>query len=129
MPGPGRGIDPALRETGGCDQCGRRGGLTAGHSGGMTAGDSGGRSPAAGRRQWHARRTAVAALAAAAIIAGLVLGRHTLAESLQKLAGLDWTWFLLAIICEFVSLTATDVQLAGLGRVLPSDMGATREAS
>ncbi len=106
MPGPGRGIDPALRETGGRDQCGRRGGLTAGHSGGMTAGDSGGMSPAAGRRQWHARRAAVAALAAAAIIAGLVLGRHTLAESLQKLAGLDWTWFLLAIICEFVSLTA-----------------------
>src|SRR5260370_14611190 len=72
----------------------------------MTAGDSGGMSPAAGRRQWHARRAAVAELAAAVMIAGLVLGRQAVEDSLQKLAGLDWTWFLLAIICEFVSLTA-----------------------
>jgi uncharacterized membrane protein YbhN (UPF0104 family) len=59
-----------------------------------------------GQRQWNGRRVAVSVLAVAAIVAGIVVGRHTLAESLQKLAGLDWTWFLAAIAAECISLTA-----------------------
>ena len=45
-------------------------------------------------------------LAVSAITSGIILGRHTLAESLDELANLDWTWFLVAICCEAVSLTA-----------------------
>ncbi len=45
-------------------------------------------------------------MAVAAVIAGIVAGRHTLAESLQKLASLDWTWFVAAVACECVSLAA-----------------------
>jgi len=56
--------------------------------------------------QWNGRRVAVAVLAVAAIVAGIVLGRNTLAESLQQLTGLDWTWFLAAIACECISLAA-----------------------
>jgi putative heme transporter len=63
-------------------------------------------SATTGQRQRHGKRAAVALLAAGAIIAGIVIGRHTLAESLQRLTGLDWTWFLAAIGCEVVSLTA-----------------------
>ena len=63
-------------------------------------------STATGQRQAYGRRIAVAVLAAGAVTAGIVIGRHTLAESLSRLTGLDWTWFLLAIGCEFVSLTA-----------------------
>lgn len=59
-----------------------------------------------GQRWWHGRRAALTALAAAAIIVGIVAGRHTLAESLQKLTSLHWTWFLAAIACECVSLAA-----------------------
>ena len=59
-----------------------------------------------GQRQWHVKRIAVALLAAGAITAGIVIGRRTLAESLQRLTGLDWTWFLAAIACELVSLAA-----------------------
>ena len=71
-----------------------------------SAGDCGGMSAATGQRQWHVRRAAAAVLAIAAIAAGIVIGRHTLAESLRRLTGLDWTWFLAAIACECVSLAA-----------------------
>ena len=92
--------------------------MTAGDSGGRTAGGittdaggigadrGGGIMAAAVQRRWRGRHAAVAVLAAAGITAGIVLGRHTLAESLHKLAGLDWTWFLAAVACEFVSLAA-----------------------
>ena len=64
-------------------------------------------SAATGQRRRHVGpRAAVAALAAGAITAGVVIGRHTLAESLRRLGGLDWSWFLAAIACECVSLTA-----------------------
>ncbi len=59
-----------------------------------------------GQRNWRARQIAVTVLAVAAITTGVVLGRHTLAESLHKMAGLNWTWFLLAIVCECISLAA-----------------------
>jgi uncharacterized membrane protein YbhN (UPF0104 family) len=72
----------------------------------ITARDGAGPGTATGLRQRHAWRIAAAALAAAAVTTGIVLGRHTLAESLDKLAGLDWTWFLLAIAAECVSLAA-----------------------
>jgi uncharacterized protein (TIRG00374 family) len=79
--------------------------MTAGDSRGMTGSESD-MPTATRRRRWRARQIAVAVLAAAAITTGIVLGRHTLAESLHKLAGLDWTWFFLAIACECVSLAA-----------------------
>jgi putative heme transporter len=63
-------------------------------------------SATTGQRQRQGRRAAMAVLAAAAITAGIVVGRHTLTESLQRLTGLDWTWFLAAIGCECVSLAA-----------------------
>jgi len=63
-------------------------------------------STTTGQRQRHGKRVAVALLAAGAIIAGIVIGRHTLAQSLRRLTGLDWTWFLAAIGCELVSLAA-----------------------
>ena len=61
---------------------------------------------APGHRRSRGWRAAMVALAAAAIASGIAVGRHTLAESLQRLTGLDWTWFLAAIISECVSLTA-----------------------
>jgi uncharacterized membrane protein YbhN (UPF0104 family) len=63
-------------------------------------------SATTGQRQRNGKRAAVVLLAAGAITAGIVIGRHTLAESLQRLTGLDWTWFLAAIACEFISLIA-----------------------
>jgi putative heme transporter len=72
----------------------------------MTSADNSDSMTTTGQRQWNGRRTAVAVLAAAAVVAGIVLGRHTLAESLQKLTGLDWTWFVAATACECISLAA-----------------------
>jgi putative heme transporter len=80
-----------------------------GHAGNGSRGAAGSESDmrtATGQRRWRARQLAVTALAVAAITTGIVLGRHTLAESLHKMAGLDWTWFLLAIACECISLAA-----------------------
>ena len=45
-------------------------------------------SATTGQRQWHVKRIVVALLAAGAITAGIVIGRRTLAESLQRLTGL-----------------------------------------
>jgi len=61
---------------------------------------------AAVRRRHRWRQVAMIVLAVSAITSGIILGRHTLAESLDELANLDWTWFLVAICCEAVSLTA-----------------------
>lgn len=81
------------------------------------------------RRRWQI----LAAVAAAAAIAfGVYAGRHTLAESLDSLTSLNWTWFLAALACEALSLTAfglsrrrllrADGQRVGLGSVLAIDV-------
>ena len=81
------------------------------------------------RRRWQI----LAAVAAAAAIAfGVYAGRHTLAESLNSLTSLDWTWFLAALACEALSLTAfglsrrrllrADGQRIGLGSVMAIDV-------
>jgi putative heme transporter len=62
--------------------------------------DTAGQRP---RRRWQ---LAAAVLAAAAIATGGYAGRRTLADSLHALVRLDWTWFLAAIGCEVVSLSA-----------------------
>jgi uncharacterized membrane protein YbhN (UPF0104 family) len=55
------------------------------------------------RRLWQV----LAALAAVIAIAfGVYAGRRLLGESLNSLASLDWIWFLAAIACEGVSLSA-----------------------
>lgn len=81
------------------------------------------------RRRWQI----LAAVAAAAAIAfGVYVGRRTLAESLHSLASLDWTWFLAALACEALSLTAfglsrrrllrADGQRVRLGSVMAIDV-------
>jgi uncharacterized membrane protein YbhN (UPF0104 family) len=81
------------------------------------------------RRRWQI----LAAVAAAAAIAfGVYAGRRTLAESLHLLTSLDWTWFLAALACEALSLTAfglsrrrllrADGQRVRLGSVMAIDV-------
>ena len=60
----------------------------------------------ASRRRHRWRQAAIIVLAVSAITFGIIAGRHTLAESLNELTDLDWTWFGVAICCEAVSLTA-----------------------
>jgi uncharacterized membrane protein YbhN (UPF0104 family) len=85
-----------------------------------------GMSPeASGHRRSRGWRAAVVALAVAAIAAGIVAGRHTLAESLRRLTGLDWTWFLAAIVSEFISLAAFGLSRRRLLRADGSAAGLT----
>ena len=56
------------------------------------------------RPQW--RRIVLAVLAVAVLAAIVIISRHTLMESVTSLGDLDWVWFLAAIGCEAVSLTA-----------------------
>ena len=56
------------------------------------------------RHQWG--RIVVVVLAAAVLITVIVVDRHTLAQSLSAIGGLDWRWFVLAIVCEIASLLA-----------------------
>ncbi len=58
------------------------------------------------RRRPSWRRIALMALGACALAVILFLSRHTLIESLDLLGHLDWTWFLLALVSEAVSLVA-----------------------
>jgi putative heme transporter len=58
----------------------------------------------AARRRWL--RLAAVVLAAGAIAWAVVAGRHTLGESLAALGQLDFRWFVLAVGCEAISLTA-----------------------
>jgi putative heme transporter len=51
-------------------------------------------------------RAVLVALAAAVLVTVIVVDRHTLAQSLSAIGGLDWRWFALAIVCEGVSLLA-----------------------
>jgi putative heme transporter len=77
------------------------------------------------RRHWQ---VAAVLLSAVAIATGVYAGRRTLGDSLHALVRLDWTWFLAAIGCEAVSLSAfglsrrrllrADGQHAGLGSVM-----------
>src|SRR5215472_7742560 len=57
-----------------------------------------------GIRRWV--RAVIVVLAIAVLITVIVVDRHTLAESLSAIGGLDLRWFALAIVCEFLSLTA-----------------------
>jgi putative heme transporter len=52
------------------------------------------------------RRIVLIAVGAAVLVTIVVLSRHTLAESLASVKHLDWTWFLLGLAFEAVSLTA-----------------------
>jgi len=58
------------------------------------------------RRRHHWGRVVVVVLAAALLITVIVVDRHTLAQSLSAIGGLDWRWFALAIVCECISLLA-----------------------
>ena len=51
-------------------------------------------------------RTVIVVLAVAVLVTVIVVDRHTLAESLSAIGGLDLRWFALAIVCECLSLTA-----------------------
>src|SRR6516162_2048848 len=57
-----------------------------------------------GIRRWV--RVVIAVLAVAVLITVIVVDRHTLAESLSAIGGLDLRWFALAIVCECLSLVA-----------------------
>src|SRR5215467_10735629 len=57
-----------------------------------------------GIRRWV--RIVIVVLAVAVLITVIVVDRHTLAESLSAIGGLDLRWFALAIVCECLSLTA-----------------------
>ncbi len=52
------------------------------------------------------RRIVLIAVGVAVLVTIVVLSRHTLAESLDSLRNLDWTWFLLGLVFEAVSLAA-----------------------
>ncbi|HEY6277301.1 MAG TPA: YbhN family protein, partial [Streptosporangiaceae bacterium] len=58
----------------------------------------------AARRRWL--RLVAAVLAAGAVAWAVVVGRHTLGQSLAALGQLDFGWFVLGVGCEAVSLTA-----------------------
>jgi uncharacterized membrane protein YbhN (UPF0104 family) len=57
-----------------------------------------------GIRRWV--RVVIVVLAVAVLTTVIVVDRHTLAQSLNAIGGLDLSWFALAIICECLSLTA-----------------------
>ena len=57
-----------------------------------------------GMRRWV--RTVIVVLAIAVLTTVIVVDRHTLAQSLTAIGGLDLGWFALAIVCECLSLTA-----------------------
>ena len=88
--------------------------------------------PVAGHRPRRRWQILAAVAAAAAIAFGVYAGRHTLAESLDSLTSLNWAWFLAAVACEALSITAfglsrrrllrADGQRIGLGSVLAVDM-------
>ena len=58
------------------------------------------------RRRHRLWRIVLTVVAAAVLVAIVIVSRHTLAESIHTIGNLDWTWFLLALAFEAVSLTA-----------------------
>ena len=63
-----------------------------------------GQDPPRRRHQWV--RGALVALAIAVLVTVIVVDRHTLAQSLSAIGGLNLLWFVAAIACEAVSLLA-----------------------
>jgi putative heme transporter len=59
-----------------------------------------------GRERHRWIRAVLVLLAAGVIVTIVILDRHTLGQSVSALGGLDLRWFLLAIVCEGVSLVA-----------------------
>jgi len=66
--------------------------------------EPGGQDPPRRRHQWV--RGALVALAIAVLVTVIVVDRHTLAQSLSAIGGLNLLWFVAAIACEAVSLLA-----------------------
>ncbi len=60
----------------------------------------------AGERRHRWLRTVLVLLAAGVIAAVVILDRHAIGQSVSALGSLDLRWFLLAIVCEGVSLVA-----------------------
>jgi uncharacterized protein (TIRG00374 family) len=58
------------------------------------------------RRRPRWRRITLIVLAVCALVAIIVVSRRTLAQSLTLIGHLNWTWFLLALVSEAVSLAA-----------------------
>jgi len=86
-PGPGQ-AGPGLA----------RAGLTG------AGGAGGGRAEARARRRWA--RAMLVLIAIGVLVTVIILDRHALGESLSALGGLDPRWFVLAILCEIISLVA-----------------------
>jgi putative heme transporter len=59
-----------------------------------------------GDRRRNRRLAAVIVVVAAVLAAVIVVSRRHVAETLRVFGSLDWTWFLVAVGCEAVSLTA-----------------------
>ena len=59
----------------------------------------------------------LAVLAVVVLVSVIIIERHTLAESLHVLADLDWTWFLLALVSEAISLSSFGLSRTMLMRV------------
>jgi len=74
----------------------------AGRAGAGGAG--GGRAEARARRRWA--RAMLVLIAIGVLVTVIILDRHALGESLSALGGLDPRWFVLAILCEIISLVA-----------------------
>jgi len=74
----------------------------------MPPGDGHGQEPRPRRRPRRRRwgRLIIVALAIALLTTVVIVDRHTLAQSLDAIGGLDLRWFALAIACECISLTA-----------------------
>jgi putative heme transporter len=75
------------------------------------AGRDGSGLPGTGQAQARVRRyrwarIVLVLLAAGVIVAVIVLDRHALGQSVSALGSLDLRWFMLAILCEIVSLVA-----------------------
>lgn len=58
------------------------------------------------RRRPRWGRAVLVALAIAVLVTVIVVDRHTLAESLSRIGGLNLLWFAAAIVCEGISLLA-----------------------
>jgi uncharacterized protein (TIRG00374 family) len=69
-------------------------------------GRPGGGRAEAGERRHRWLRSVLVLLAAGVIAAVVILDRHALGQSVSALGSLDPRWFLLAIVCEGVSLVA-----------------------
>lgn len=75
--------------------------------GGAGPGEAGPGRPGSGpQRRLRWGRAVVVLLAFGVIVTVVIVDRHALGQSLSALGGLDLRWFLLAIVCETISLVA-----------------------